>query len=198
MDVSLSWFQPVQFKINIIIIDLWEWCVCGKWLLMYDTNFLILALMDEIILPKMKSWSKFQLHLSHLHRQSTMKINSTLFSYHKLGINIHLKRDLIKTLRVKWALFHIKSWIYYSMALNVKCTLLFISEHLLLYCLLWNKLNHKWNSCRAIKHLGETHRKIFYCRKEKFLASSFTTYTVFWYQEIPLGRVSPIILPTGY
>lgn len=123
MDVSLSWFQPVPFKINIIIIDLCEWCACAKWRLMYDTNFLLLALMDELSLPIMKRWSNFQLHISHLHRQSMMKINLILFSYCHPNINTERKKRFNQnSVRVKWVPFYIKSWIYDSVALNVKCT----------------------------------------------------------------------------
>lgn len=73
------------------------------------------------------------------------------------------KKDLIETLKVK---FYINSWIYYSVALNVKCTPLFIPEHLLHY-LLWHQLHHKWDSCRVIKHPGETHRKKILLQERK-------------------------------
>lgn len=94
-------------------------------------------------------------------QQSAMKINLVLFSYHQSNSSTDQKKDLIKTLW-GWNGYHlpsyIKSWIYYSVALNVKWTPLFISEHLL-HCLLWDQLHHKWDSCRVIKHPGETHRK---------------------------------------
>lgn len=103
MDVSLSWSQPVPFKINITIIDLCEWCACAKWRLIYGTNFLLLSLMDELGLLIMKRWSNFQLHISHLHRQSMMKINLILFSYCHPNVTTDKrkkkkKKDLIESL----------------------------------------------------------------------------------------------------
>lgn len=82
MDVSLSWSQPVQFKVNIIIIDLSEWCPCAKWGLMVGTDFLLLVLMDEPGAPGMKRWSDFQRQALCCRWPISMKINMARYDNH--------------------------------------------------------------------------------------------------------------------